>query len=590
MSDAKPSFPTAAEILLQVDTWTDLSSRRRADFKVVLNLLARIHRSTLESIRLDPVELSKTVLQASPASLGIQPSSLTGYQSSLRAILRRLDLIDMPRRQTTPLSPAWSVLRDALPDQFLSIRLQAFVAYCSDHGVAPEDVCDDTIQDYLTLLRTRRMNGQPSMIVAQVVKAWARAQREVPAWPRTELHRPALSKRFAAPLSAYPDSFQREVEAFEASLRRDNTASLYDDDAPPRQLSAATVKLRLSCIRYAAAALVAQGTPMTEITSLRDLVQLHRVKQIIDWHYRRADKKVTDHLATIADTLRVLAKYHVRLPEPELSSVINATRKGKPKKRGRMVKSREDRLQQLDDPDVEACLLHLPRRILADARELRDVGQHVEAAWLAGVAVAIAIELRCPMRMKNLASLRVGVEIIKLDSRSRTWTHILVDADDVKNGVPIQWPIARDLAEIIDVNLTEYRPALRNASTNFLFPNRDHADQPRVPATLSLAMTNAIHRFVGIKLNPHDFRAVAGWQRLKADPSAINDLRLILGHKTMDTTLAYYASFKPKEAAVRMNRLMDGKTADTAVRANIAFARSGGRRPRADRPNARGAA
>jgi integrase len=566
-------FPTAADVLQQIDHWSDISERRCRDLKSTMNLLKRVYGRPLETIRMNPDDLAKTFLNASPAALRLKPSSLGGYRSSMRAILRHLGLVGMPRRLKAPIAPVWQVLRDALPDQFISIRLQAFMGFCSDQCIRPEDVNEETIVLFLEHLRSMKAGGAPSGVVRKVVNAWARAQSLIPAWPDTVLVGPNLSKNYAPPMAGYPAALQVEVEELMQHLQT-SSHELFAEGAPAKPLKPASIRLRRNGIKYALAALVQTGMKPAELQSLSILAQPKNVETILDWHWRRAGKVKTDHLATISAALRLLATHSAVLSDKERERVLALTSRAKPKKRSRMEPKREGRLRQLEDPDNEAVLLHLPRRIMFDAAALKDLGQLNEAAWLAGVAVAIAIELRCPMRIKNLSALELGRQLLRLDSRGKSWTHIIVEAEDVKNDEPIRWRLSRSVADLIDVYVDQYRIHLTHHSTPFLFPNRDHADRPRVSATLGRAMTDAIFRLVGIKLTPHDFRAFAGWQILKKDPGALDDLRVILGHRTLATTLAYYTSSQPARAADRYNALIDQKQADTASRADILFRQS----------------
>jgi integrase len=569
------NFLTAAEVFAEIDGWHDISERRQRDFKSVINSLKRAYGRPLEAIRMDPDDLAKVYLNTSPAVLGIKETSLRGYQSSMRAILRHLGLVAKRRRLATPLAGEWQALRDALPDQFISIRLQAFMAFCSDCNVMPSDVTEQTVMHYLEHLRSLKTGAQPSLQIRRVVTAWNRAQSLIPAWPRTLLVGPDLSKRYAPALSEYPQSLQIEVSDLMARLQFRSDDSLFVEGVPPKPLKDASIRLRLSGIKYAAAALVKSGMAPAEINSLAVLVAPPNVQTILDWHWRRAGKAKTDHLATIAAALRLIATTGVSMSDKERERVLEMTRRAKPKKRTRMEPKRERRLLQLEDPDIEAALLHLPRRIMMDAVALKNSGQLQESAWLAGVAVAIAIELRCPMRAKNLAALELGRHLVKLDSRSAVWTHIVIEDDEVKNEEPLRWPLSRSVADLIEGYVAEFRVHLTHHDSPFLFPNRDHTDQPRVAATLSRAVIEAISWLVGIKLTLHDFRAFAGWQILKENLASEDELRQVLGHKTLATTRAYYMSFQPARAAERYNSLIDQKLTQTASRADVVFRRSG---------------
>ena len=176
----------------KIDGWSELGEKRRRCLKSVLRLLGRVYHRPLETIRLDPAELSKTFLSVSVAALGIRPSSLATYRGELRFVLRRLDLIERPRRSAAALLPAWQALRDTLSEKYLSINLQSFMAFCSDRGTLPPDVSEETLLAFLAALRSRRLTGAPTARLRQVVRSWRKAQGLVPAWPQTILQGPDL--------------------------------------------------------------------------------------------------------------------------------------------------------------------------------------------------------------------------------------------------------------------------------------------------------------------------------------------------------------------------------------------------------------
>lgn len=335
--------------------------------------------------------------------------------------------------------------------------------------------------------------------------------------------------------------------------------------------SPATVENRSRDIRAAAAALVHSDTPIERITGLAVLVEPRNLVKIIDWHWRRAGKKKSGHLGNIAETLRVVAKRHVRLSGPALAEVVALTKRAQPRRRRRMTPKNERRLLQLEDPGNEAQLLHLPEPLLAEARSLLERGRRHEAAWLAGVAVAVEIELHCPMRLKNLAALRIGHELVRLDGRGKGWTHLMVEAEDVKNEVPLVWTIRPESSLVIETYLRDFRPLLKRSGTVWLFPNRDHADRPRGSHNLGGAISDAIRKVISIEMNTHLFRAFAGAQILADNPGALEDLRLVLGHTTLNTALRYYASSSAKRAAANLGRLVSRRREETRLLAAAAF-------------------
>lgn len=179
------------------------------------------------------------------------------------------------------------------------------------------------------------------------------------------------------------------------------------------------------------------------------------------------------------------------------------------------------------------------------------------------------------MRLKNLAALRIGHELVRLDGRGKGWTHLMVEAEDVKNEVPIVWAIRPESSEVIETYLRDFRPLLEHSGTVWLFPGRDRADRPRGGNGFNKSISDAIRKFVRVEMNTHLFRAFAGARILADNPGALEDLRLVLGHTTLRTALQYYASRSAKRAAENLGRLVDRRRAETRLVAAAAFRKLG---------------
>ena len=576
---------TAAQALAEIDRWDDLAPGRRSYLKGSLKMLARAFRQPLECIPLEPKVIGPVLLSASPAALGLTPSTVARYRTALRAVLARLGIIADRGRQRPELAPAWRSLLNALPQAHSTIAMRGFLQFCSERGILPEQASDAVLAAYLDQLRTQRLTRDPLAQARRIATTWNGAVQQVAGWPPQALRCESQSRRYSKPLTQYPASLQAEVAAWRRDMAPPAAGGsedgLYTDSGVRVIRRPRTVETRMRCLLLALTALVESGVPAEAITSLAVVVQPEHIKLINNWHFRRAGRKVTAHTGQIAETLRIIARHHVRLEPKAMAQITALTKVAKPPKQTQMSDRNQHRLQQIDDEDKLAMLLHLPRHLMKCATELLGAPEKLQpqrayyAAWLAGVAVAIEIELRCPMRISELASLRLGHSLVRLDSRSRHWTHFRVSGEDTKNSEARNWPVHPETSALIEQYLRDFRPHLKHASTDWLFPSRDEASKPRKPGGLSVAISEAIFEHVGIEMHTHLFRAFAGAILLEDNPGALEDLRLILGNHSLDTAMRYYAYRERKRAAANLDKAVTRRRAETRLAASAAFGRLG---------------
>ena len=126
--------------------------------------------------------------------------------------------------------------------------------------------------------------------------------------------------------------------------------------------------------------------------------------------------------------------------------------------------------------------------------------------------------------------------------------------------------MSKSVATLIDRYIREFRVHHRHADSVWLFPARDTADRPRARAGLASAISQAILRHVGIEMHVHLFRAYAAKVLLNECPGAVDDLRQLLGHKGLETTLAYYTHFRVKQVGQEhLDRMTSRQAAATRL-------------------------
>jgi integrase len=63
-------------------------------------------------------------------------------------------------------------------------------------------------------------------------------------------------------------------------------------------------------------------------------------------------------------------------------------------------------------------------------------------------------------------------------------------------------------------------------------------------------------RIAGVRMNPHLYRHFVGWLWLKEDPNRLPDVQRLLGHKSLETTLRYYAEIDENLALDRWQQFL----------------------------------
>jgi integrase len=453
--------------------------------------------------------------------------------------------------------------------------------------VDPESVTDGTIASFLQHQKTADIKGTARATVRRAVSAWNSAVERVPGWPQQNLVAPPAQPRsYSLPFEALGEKFANDVARLEARLRpdpSDGKDGLYNSEGPMLDLRPATIRTHLDSLRLAAAALVHSGTAPEAVASLATLVEFENAKRIMDWHFKRSGKRRTVTMRNIANALTLVARHHVGLRGEELQAVLAALKRAKPPKQRELTSRNAALLRQLEDPSRQARLLHLPDRLMRFVAHLRNGGvgargqeraeRPKKAAWLASVAAAIEIELHCPLRLKNLANLRIGTHLQSSQGRGERFTHIVVEPTEVKNGRRIEWELEASTFRLLGRYLREFRPFIARPGSDWLFPNRDRPDRPRSKGSLTKALECAVHEHVGVRLNTHAFRCFAGAMILADNPHAIDDLREVLGHRGFETALVHYRAVASREASRRMNRIVSETRRSTSMIAASAFAR-----------------
>ena len=288
-----------------------------------------------------------------------------------------------------------------------------------------------------------------------------------------------------------------------------------------------------------------QGRAAEELRGLADLVRIDALKLGLRFFLDRSGGRSTTAIADLAASLKAVARHWVQVAPAHLDQ-IGELQKRLEVPRRRLTETNRARLRQFDDPENALALLRLPARLVALA-ERAPARHRRRAALLVQQALAIDLLLMAPIRISNLAALDLERHLVR-PNRARGAMHLVIPAEQVKNGEPIEFPLPPPTVALLERYRAEFRPLLAPPGSTALFPGRGGG--PKTRHTLGLRISRTVFAHTGIRMHPHLFRHATAKLFLDANPGAFEVVRRVLGHRSMETTRNFYTGCETA-AAVR---------------------------------------
>jgi integrase len=522
-----------ADVLAAVRT-ASLPERRRQEMASALRTIGRVLDRPLERIPAIPRLLAIRLSDVAPRAAGISQARWNNVRALARAAIALVRPVS-PGRQLNELSPAWKLLVDHL-GRGIRASLSRFLRFCSAHGIGPENVCQETFDQFRLFLSEALLPDLEKALI-RTKRAW-RAAQELESWPRLTVEVPDRSKKWTLTWESFPASLREDFNRWRDRLAGRDML----DEMPVRAVRGTTLRMREWQVRAFASALVLRGRNPATILSLADLLEIEAFKEGLRYWLERNGNKQTPATGGIAACLMAIARHHVRLDRPQLDRLATIARRLTPDQRG-LTESNRARLRQFDDAGNVHSLLTLPATLMRLAVRNPD---RRRTAVQAQVAVAVEILLMAPIRLGNLAQLDLERNLIRPGRGNAV--HIVVEAENVKNREPLEYPLPAQSVRLLQTYIDDFRPSLVPASSSALFPGR--IGGPRNPQSFGQQLSKAIRDHTGLRINPHLFRHIAAKLFLDQNPGAYEVMRRVLAQRSISTTTSFYTGAETA-AAVR---------------------------------------
>jgi integrase len=292
--------------------------------------------------------------------------------------------------------------------------------------------------------------------------------------------------------------------------------------------------------------------PLDDLQSLRALCHPDRAEAVIDHYWKKSGGAPGTYAIDLAGRFLEIGREEGLSPgEVErLDEFRKLLEKYRPTG---LTEKNQALIGQIIQGDVWRKVVALPAHMMAQARS-RARSSPVRAAIIAQLAIAIRLLVIAPVRIQNLASTTIGFNLIRPGGPGSEYLLVFPDYD-VKNKVTLEFPLDPATTAMIDEYIAHHRPALlRGCHHQFLFPGE--GNNRKLTRGLGEQISQRLHKELGVKITPHQFRHAAAAIILKHEPGNYELVRRVLGHRNIQTTIDFYIGLETLEATRMFGRMI----------------------------------
>ena len=531
-----------SELIDIIDRDPSLTDIRRRDMISGLRRVAKAINRTPQDVPCHGRWLQPRISNVAHAALGITKKAWQNAVSDVRSAMAHVGIIERRQNRLSDLSPAWQKRWSSLlaSDQSRSLQpaLCRFVHFLSNRGIAPDKVCPEHAAIYKKALQHNEISKAPEIAQRAAMTSWNLAARSIPNWPQIELPIENRQRIFCLSNDDFPQRFIADLNRLMGQLSHPDP--LGDIDRR-RALRPSTIdQYRRQIIRFASE-VVHSGVPIAEVTTVASLLAPGIVERGLRQMLSRTDDTVTKQISEMAGLLRNLGKVTGQSEATKQHLAKLAQRLARDPQKGMTCKNRE-RLRVFQDDLSMLRLLRLPEQLFLYPPNGKT--NHFTVGLCREDAVAIAILLVCPIRIKNLAGIHLEQHIERPgDGRA----YLVLTEEDTKNGRPLEFELPAEVVRMIDRHLAQRSPHMCPPGTPWLFPRRD-GKGPVLSSQLADRIKSRIRNAIGFTVNAHLFRHLAVMNWLDAYPGAYEGARRLLGHSEVSHTINMYSGLEVKSA------------------------------------------
>ena len=534
--------PSLLDAIQMIAASEELSTPTKRHWMTSVRQFAKVVDRPLEVIPARYSAVRNDLAKWHHVPAGLTPKTVMNHRSNVKGMLLWLGREKGVPEHGAPLSAEWEELRALVKDPLHRSRLSSFMRFCSANNITPlvDEVVVDRFMDY----RTRCGKPADAAFRRLLARAWNANVATIPGWPKRRLEEPPVKSAVEIDWEQFHKGLRRDVDRYEDSLKRVRKSRSGRHIKPLRPT---TLRARRAELQAAARMAVKVGVRIEKLDSLRSMLKPNVAEKILDAYWERNGTKPRLYTVYLARRFVAIAKETKCLNDKDCERLQDMCRRLHDERPpdGLTDKNLEF-LRKVLTPGVWGRVLKLPMAMMAEARRCQ---QHapIRAAVIAQMAVAIAILAVAPVRLANLTSIRLGINLQKPDGpNSDYWLHFT--PEDTKNNVRLEFVFKEYLTRLIDEYVNDFWPTLlRGRKDDYLFPGMREGAKGKI--SFSVQITKRIYKATGLKMTVHQFRHAAGAIILKNRPGEFELVRQILGHRSIATTMRCYVGLETIQAS-----------------------------------------
>jgi integrase len=542
--------PSFAEAIAAIEASAELDVVTKRHWATSLRKVAEYLGLPPESIPARMLAIQHRVSRLHPERLRVNPKTFVNHRANAKAALNWFGRVAHGSARRAPMGTEYRAFLAKIPDRHAREILSPFFRYLSGFGMPLSAATDAHVDAYVRFRNETGFMPFKRTNQRRLVRAWNAAAISVPDWPNIILAEAPRAATHTGPAwEAFPASLCADIEAYCAKLAKPHRAANGGRRRACRPATLAKVRRELiASVRTA----VSVGIPLAELTSLAALVQPDRATTILDHYWKKNGEEPSIYTINLASLFLSVARTY-QLDATTLEALDDLRRQLEEYRTVGLTEKNRNLVRQVLQGDIWRRVVRLPGLLMAEARAART-DSPVRAAVLAQLAVAVRILSFAPVRLQNLAAIIIDLNLVRPGGPGTPLTLTYPDYD-VKNRVPLEFPLDERTTAIIDEYIHFHRPTLmRGRYHDRLFPGT--ANDLKLGRTLGAQITKLLWKRLGLKITPHQFRHAAGAILLQKYPGNYEQLRRVLGHRYITTTINRYVGLESIAASQRFAELV----------------------------------